>query len=462
MVPYPSEVTEASGELAVAGSINVVTADGAPSSAAAVNALVTALDLAQDADAAVALTLELDPSVDQGAEAYRLTIDSAVTVRAATDAGLFYGVQTLRQLFPAVASDAYALPRLVIRDSPEFGWRGSMIDVARTFLPLDYLKAHVERMALFKLNKLHLHLSDDQGWRLEIKSWPRLALVGGSTDVRGGPGGYYTQEDMRELVTFAALHQVEIIPEIDLPGHTQAALASYPELACDDVTNLGLYSGTEVGFSKLCLTKPDVIYPFVEDVLREVADIFPGRYLHIGGDEIKDPLYSEFIERADAIAARLGREIIAWEEASVANVRTTALLQLWNDGYDIQPALDRGNHLILSPCSFTYLDHGNYEAQPGVYSWCRAEGIPLERTYAFNPQSFTQAVGVEAPVWSELVEDEATADNRMWPRLAAVAEVAWSTEANRDYGRFTLRLGALRPHLDALGIQYFREPQLGW
>jgi hexosaminidase len=218
----------------------------------------------------------------------------------------------------------------------------------------------------------------------------------------------------------------------------------------------------EVGFSKLCLTKPEVIYPFVEDVLREVADIFPSKYLHVGGDEIDDPLYAEFMTKVDEIVAGLGRETIAWEEASAGNLRTSALYQVWSPSFDIQPALERGNSLILSPCGYTYLDHGNYAGQPNTYTWCSQDGVPLERVYSLAPISATVVHGFEGALWSELVESEEAADNRLWPRLAAIAEVSWSAEDRRDYGQFTARLGQLRGHLDALGISYYAEPDLGW
>ncbi len=462
MVPYPASVMALEGDLRLGPEVRVVTDSAASTSVVALSSLVAMLDIRVRAQAGTSITLSLDGDKSLGDEEYTLTIDDNIAIHATTDAGLFYGIQTLTQLLPATAQAEYTLRRVAIRDAPEYPWRGSMLDVARNFLPLDYLKHHVDRMALFKLNRLHLHLTDDQGWRLEIKSWPNLTVVGSSTDVHSGVGGYYTQDEMRELVAYAALRHVQIVPEIDLPGHTQAALASYNQLACDGVTNLTTYTGTEVGFSKLCLTKPDVIYPFVTDVLTEVAKIFPSEYIHIGGDEIKDPLYAEFIERADAIVAGLGRKAIAWEEASAGRMRGSGLVQWWNDGFDLQPAIDRGHQIILSPATYTYFDHGNYDGQPGTQDWGRAEGVPLERVYSFNPQDHPYAIGIEGAVWSETVEDTAAADNRLWPRMAAIAELGWTTETNRDYAHFTQRLGALRGHLDSMGVAYYAEPQLGW
>jgi hexosaminidase len=205
-----------------------------------------------------------------------------------------------------------------------------------------------------------------------------------------------------------------------------------------------------------------VTYPFVRNVLQELVQVFPSEYIHIGGDEIKDPLYADFITRAAAIVDELGRKPIAWEEASVAPTSTHMRYQLWNDGYAIAPALKRGHQLIVSPCSYLYLDHGNFEGQPDTNDWCRKQGLPLQRVYGFDPAAFGGVAGVEATLWSEMVHTDASADNRLWPRLAAVAEVAWSPASARDYNGFTQRMGGLRGHLDALGIHYYAEPALGW
>ncbi|MCP8899808.1 beta-N-acetylhexosaminidase [Gilvimarinus xylanilyticus] len=462
LVPYPNSVEVIPGTLTLHNTVHVEAADGSETAQPALNTLLEQLDieLSDTAPSQIELIRVQEPAL--GDEGYRLIIDSHVSISANTDTGLFYGVQTLRQLLPAQASKDYQLPLVAITDTPAFAWRGNMLDVARSFYPTEYLKSHIERMARFKLNRLHLHLSDDQGWRVEIKQYPKLTEIGGASAVEGGRSGFYTQAEIRELVAYARAHHITLVPEIDLPGHTQAALASYNELACDDVTNLGPYSGLEVGFSKLCLTKPEVIYPWVENVLAEIIELFPSEYIHIGGDEIKDPLYAEFIGRATKIVDKLGRTAIAWEEGSVADNDPDVLLQLWNDEYDIQPALERGHQLILSPCTYAYFDHGNYAEQPNTYDWCRKEGVPLERAYSLDTSAFGAAVGVESALWSELVHTNAAADNRLWPRLAATAELGWSQVDSRDYSAFTKRLGQLRGQLDAMGIQYYPEPDLGW
>lgn len=462
LVPYPDQVERKGGELVFTPQLSVMRSPNTDISGRALNKLFSDLGIKRSNSAPVEVHMHLSPTASDHAEGYQLTINDGIHIYANTDVGLFYGVQTLRQLLPAVAQSEYRLPQLHIKDQPRFGYRGSMVDVARHFLPLSYLKKHIERMALFKLNRLHLHLTDDQGWRVEIKAYPKLALVGGSTQVDGGGGGYYTQDEIRELVVYAKQHAIEIVPEIDMPGHIQAAIASYPSIACDDHTSFELYEGKEVGWTSLCLREPERVYPFVEAVLTELADLFPYEYLHIGGDEIENPHYAEFITRADAIVESLGRKTAAWEEASKGDLRSESLLQLWNDEYDIQPAIDKGIHLILSPCSYTYFDHGNYAGQPNTYDWCTKEGVSLERVYSFDPSIFPLPVGVEAPLWTEMVKGEADADNRQWPRLAAIAEVSWTPQAQRDYSQFTQRLSPLKPHLDELGVQYYAEPDLSW
>ncbi|MCA0197712.1 MAG: beta-N-acetylhexosaminidase [Proteobacteria bacterium] len=463
VVPLPRSMETRPGELRIAGAVAMEAPEDAPNARRALDELLAGLGVATNDAASVRIRLQRMDDAALGEEGYRLVVgDEGIELSARTDAGLFHAVQSLRQLLPAQAQPEYRLPHLAIDDAPAYRWRGLSLDVARSFLPVEYLEKHIDRMALFKLNRLHLHLTDDQGWRMEIKRYPKLVEIGGGSAVEGGRAGYYTQEQLRHLVAYAQERGITIIPEIDMPGHVQAALASYNELACDGVDNLSTYSGREVGFSVLCLDKPEVVYPFVRDVLEEVVSVFPSQEIHMGGDEIKHPLYADFIARTAAMVREMGRTPIAWEEGSVADTSPDLMLQLWNDGYDIAPAVAKGHPLILSPCTYFYIDHGNYAGQPDTYDWCRKEGVPLERIYGFDPTPFETAVGVEAALWSELVHADATADDRLWPRLAAVAEVGWSPAGRRDYDGFRQRMGALRPHLDALGIVYHPEPDLGW
>ena len=462
LVPVPQTVDVQPGELSLSTGVSWQALAEAPNASRALAETLASLGLDGDASPGTRLQLQLSDAMAFGDEGYQLVVGEDIQLRAGTDTGLLLAVQTLRQLLPAQRQAAYSLPRVSITDAPAYRWRGLSLDVARSFLPVSYIEKTLDRMALFKLNRLHLHLTDDQGWRIEIKRYPRLMEIGGASAVEGGRSGYYTQDELRHLVAYAQARGITIVPEIDVPGHVQAALASYNELACEGVTNLAPYSGLEVGFSVLCLDKPDVVYPFVRHVLEEVLAIFPSKEIHIGGDEIKHPLYADFVARAAAMVEEMGRTAIAWEEGSVAETRPDVLLQLWNDNYDISAAVEKGHPLILSPCSYFYIDHGNYAGQPQTYDWCRKEGVPLARMYSFDPAAFRTAVGIEAALWTELVHTDAAADDRLWPRLAAAAELAWSPAAARSYEGFRQRMGALRGHLDAMGVAYHPEPDLGW
>jgi len=462
LVPVPQTLETRNGTLELHGAVALEVDASAPNAKRAVQAALDGLGIATDAAAGTHVRLQLTDDATLGEEGYRLVVGEDIQLTARTDAGLLHAVQTLRQLLPAQAQPRHAIPHLAISDVPAYRWRGLSLDVARSFLSVEYVEKTLDRMAFFKLNRLHLHLTDDQGWRIEIKRYPRLVEVGGASAVEGGRSGWYTQDELRHLVAYAQARGITIVPEIDVPGHVQAALASYNDLACDDEDNLAPYSGLEVGFSVLCLDKPDVVYPFVRHVLEEVLEIFPSQEIHMGGDEIKHPLYADFVARTAAMVQEMGRTAIFWEEGSVADTSPDVLLQFWNDGYDIAAAVEKGHPLILSPCSHFYIDHGNYAGQPQTYDWCRKEGVPLARLYSFDPAPFRTAVGIEAALWTELVHTDEAADNRLWPRLAAAAELAWSPANQRSYAGFVKRMGALRPHLDAMGIAYHPEPDLGW
>ena len=404
-----------------------------------------------------------------GEEGYILEInDKGITVKSATQGGLFYGIQSLRQLFPAeIENDLtvgkFDLPQLYIKDIPKYSWRGSMVDVARSFFGLDYLKRHVDRMALYKLNRLHLHLTDDQGWRIEIKSKPALTGIGSKGAVINGNPGALSQEEYKELQQYATARNIIIIPEIDLPGHIYSALVAYPELNCEDFTNLNpqvvmppeLYTGYKVGWSKLCLTKPEV-YEFVDDVIKEIAQITDGPWIHIGGDEIDDPLYKTFVVKADSIVQQYGKTTIGWEEVTKAPVSSSLISQRWNG--KTRSVVDV--KVIQSICTSFYFDHGNVTGQENTNNWCKKDGVSLEDVYQFSTND-KNIIGLEAPVWTELVLDEAMLDNRFWPRTIVVAEIAWS-QSDKNFTEFKNRLETHQQRLKNMGINYFPSPELNW
>ncbi|KMS90781.1 beta-N-acetylhexosaminidase [Streptomyces regensis] len=418
---------------------------------------------------------------DFGAEGYRLHSGAGgVTLTARTPAGLFHGVQTLRQLLPAAVERKTVQPgpwRIAggtVQDRPRYAYRGAMLDVSRHFFTVAQVKRYIDQLALYKVNELHLHLSDDQGWRIAIDSWPRLASYGGSTQVGGGPGGHYTKADYREIVRYAASRYLEVVPEIDMPGHTNAALASYARLNCDGVAP-PLYTGTEVGFSSLCVPK-EVTYDFVDDVVRELAALTPGRYLHIGGDEAHSTSHADyvtFMDRAQPVVARYGKTVIGWHQLTGAHPAKGALAQYWGlddtsaaEKAQVAQAARNGTGLILSPADRTYLDMKyTRDTGPGQ-DW--AGLVEVKRSYDWDPGAYLAGVpasavrGVEAPLWTENVTNTAEIEYMAFPRLAGAAELGWSPAATHDWNAYRVRLAAQGPRWDALGIHYYRSPQVPW
>ncbi|WP_189604612.1 beta-N-acetylhexosaminidase [Salinimicrobium marinum] len=417
--------------------------------------------------------IEQDASLEGtlGEEGYQLSItDDGVLLKAASQAGLFYGIQTLRQMFPPEIEKQQLESQVVLRqalieDQPEFAWRGTMVDVARSFFGLDYLKRHVDRMAMYKMNRLHLHLSDDQGWRIEIKGWPKLTEVGGKASVRRGRAGFLTQEEYKDLQDYALARNIIIIPEIDMPGHIYAALMSYPELNCDDYTNLTpkratppeMFQDYNVGWSKFCLENPE-IYEFVNDVIGEMAEITKGPWIHIGGDEIEDPRYKEFVVKADSIVQTYGKTTIGWEEVTKAEVSSSLISQRWHGKVE---SVVKDIKTIHSLCSQLYLDHANIPGQENTNNWCKKDGVSLEDTYSFNSDD-PNVIGVEAAVWSEFVLSDEMLDNRFWPRAIAAAEIGWTSGEKRNYDEFKQRLGKHGDRLRALDINFYRTPGVDW
>ncbi len=414
-----------------------------------------------------------------GDEGYQLTVTpDGVVIAANRPAGVFYGVQTLRQLLPpALESGAgkvgnfrkvanlgdLTIPTLVIRDAPRFAWRGMMLDLARHFPAggVDDVKRVIDLMAAYKLNRLHLHLTDDQGWRLMIESWPRLAEVGGSTAVGGDPGGYFTQEQYAELVAYAASRYIDIVPEIDLPGHTNAALAAYPELNCDGVAP-DLYTGIEVGFSSLCIDQ-ETTYQFVDDVIREVAALTPGPFIHVGGDEAHstpDADYAAFMTRVQELVRSHGKQMLAWEEAARIELAPGSAVQHWHNEMAARAAA-QGAQVIMSPAAHAYLDMKYDDSTALGLNW--AGNISVEKAYNWDPATVQPGIpqaavlGVEAPLWTETVRTMDDLEFLVFPRLLGHAEIGWSPAAGRSWDEYRQRLADHAARLEALGVNIYRE-----
>jgi hexosaminidase len=424
-----------------------------------------------------AIALVVDAAAPGGAEGYELVVAAdAVTIRARDAAGLFYGVQSFRQLLPAFVEYEAVRPDKTrpvtapvgrIVDEPRFGWRGAMLDVSRHFFTVSEVKRYVDLMALYKLNRLHLHLSDDQGWRIEIRKWPDLTARGGLSEVGGTEGGCYTQEQYADIVRYAADRLVTIVPEIDMPGHTNAALASYAELNCDGVARPA-FTGIEVGFSALCVDK-EITYTFIDDVVRELAAMTPGPWVHIGGDEVKTltpEQYVRFIERVQTIVSSHGKQMIGWDEIAPAKLLPTTLIQHWRPKTEPTQAVAQGAAVIMSIANRAYLDMKYDASTPIGLQW--AGQIGVRTAYDWDPATVapgvreSRLVGVEAPLWSETAATMDDVEFLAFPRLIAIAEVAWSAASAKDWDAFRRRLGSHGARLTALGVNFYRAPGIDW
>ncbi|MDX1675746.1 MAG: family 20 glycosylhydrolase [Longimicrobiales bacterium] len=423
-------------------------------------------------DATILVALDPLAAPRYGPEGYALRVSGdGVRIDAATPAGLFYGVQTFRQLLPPVTEYGAArpaprrVPHVEIEDRPRFGWRGAMLDVARHFFEVEDVKRLIDLMALHKMNRLHLHLSDDQGWRIEVPGWPALTAIGSRTEVGGGPGGYYTTAEYQELVAYAAARFVTIVPEIDLPGHTNAALASVPELNCDGVPP-PLYTGIAVGFSTVCV-HAETTYRFVDDVLGHLAAITPGPWLHVGGDEVEElsaDEYRAFIERVESIVRGHGKRMIGWQEVAAADLRPSTVIQHWREAGEEATAYEQ--QVILSPSTHIYLDIKYHDGTPIGLDWSGLN--PLRDAYEWDPTALipglpeSAVLGIESPLWTETLATVEDLEFMAFPRLAAVAELAWSPPESIDWGDFRARLARLGLRWTALGVNYYRSPDVDW
>jgi hexosaminidase len=466
VVPKPASITPGTGAFVVRASTTVSVNPSTPETRRIATALAGVLGV-NVGSAPAPIALELGGPPQLGDEGYELTVaGSGVRLVAHAPAGLFYGVQTIRQLL-----GGRRIPAVRIRDRPRFGWRGAMLDVARHFRPVRDVKRFVDLMALYKLNRLHLHLTDDQGWRIAISSWPRLAAHGGSTQVGGGKGGYYTGQQYSDIVRYAAARYVEVVPEIEMPGHVHAALSSYPKLSCDGKST-PLHTGIEVGFSSLCVDKP-LTYEFVSDVIGELARLTPGAFIHIGGDEAaatKPADYVRFVRRVQEIVRSHGKRMIGWEEIGRVKLHPSSVVQHWtlDTGRSALSARGaaQGAKVIMSPADHAYLDM-KYDASTQLgLKW--AGYTSVRNAYAWEPARQVAGVGassllgVEAALWSETVQSMADAEYLAFPRLIGIAEIGWSPMRGRSWADYRTRLGAQGPLLRALGVNFYRSPEIPW
>jgi hexosaminidase len=498
VVPAPASIEAGSGAPFRLSSATTVT--GEKDAAAALASVVQAragLALASVDDGG-AIELRIDRSAGSGAESYRIAVDEASVVVAGADAaGLFYGVQTLGQLIARDGGE-WTVPAVTIADAPRFAYRGVMLDVARHFHPAETVKGYIDRAASLKLNALHLHLTDDQGWRIHLDSRPELTARASATAVGGDTGGFYSKDDYREIVEYAASRHMIVVPEVDMPGHTHAVGLAYPDLAEDPTISDHMreiirdyggeepragvpYEGMAVGFSSVKVHE-EATYDFVADVFGELAAMTPGPYLHFGGDEslsTGDEDFAAFVTRASAIIADIGKTPVAWHEAgAAADIADTTVGQYW--GYrtpqegmaeKARAFVDNGAQLILSPADAIYLDM-KYPTGPELgLTWANGP-TSVERAYSWEPSDVIPGIddsgilGVEAPLWTETISTAADIDTMAFPRAAAAAEAAWSpktaTSELRTWASFRERVGALGPLWTSMGIGFHPSEEIPW
>ncbi|HXH34916.1 MAG TPA: family 20 glycosylhydrolase [Plantibacter sp.] len=438
------------------------------------------------ADAATfdgAILLTVDPTLSATSGSYRLTVGAhGVEIVGADVDGAFNGTQTLRQLLPATnwslepVTDDWAITATIIDDAPRFAYRGAMLDVARHFFTVAQVERFIDQLASLKINHLHLHLSDDQGWRLEIDGWPELTAIGASTAVGGGAGGFYTADDYRSIVEYAADRRITVVPEIDVPGHTNAALSAYPELNADGAAREP-YTGTEVGFSTLDVHS-ETTYRFLGDVFTELAALTPGPYLHLGGDECLSTPTEDFLlfaRRASELIAATGKTAIAWHEFGASSDLTPGTVgQYWNyvspeagHADKLRSFVEQGGQVIMSPADAAYLDMQYPDVPAPGLTW--ADGpTSIERSAAWEPTTVVDGLheddilGVEAPLWTETVDRTQTLEFLVFPRVASVAEIGWSPRRAADWTDFSARLADVAQGWTAAGIAFHRSPEIDW
>jgi hexosaminidase len=448
------------------------------------------------------ILLALGPELQRlGPEAYRLLSreDQPLTIQAAAAAGIGHGIQTLLQLLPPAiynrgpgADVPWVLPRVEIEDSPRFAWRGAMLDCARHFMPVEFIKKFIDLLALHKLNTFHWHLTEDQGWRLEIKKYPRLTEIGsrrrestlGHQSANAGGdgiphGGFYTQQQARAVVAYAAERHINVVPEIEMPGHAQAAIAAYPELGC---TGEKLEVGTRWGVIPNIFNPAESTFRFLEDVLAEVIDIFPSPWIHIGGDEAiktqweaspeirarmagvgaKDmhELQSWFIRRIGDYLASRGRRLVGWDEIMEGGLAPNATVMSWRGAEGGIEAARLGHNVVMAPNSHTYLD--KYQSKDRSIEPLAIGGyLPLETIYQYEPipekldaEQARQVLGAQCQIWTEYIATPGHVEYMAFPRLAAFAEAAWSSPQVRNYANFRTRLPRHLQRLNVLDVRY--------
>ncbi|TDN95037.1 hexosaminidase [Salegentibacter sp. 24] len=440
-------------------------------------------------------------------EAYKLSVTTnRVVLEANSRLGYVYGLETIRQLLPKEIEDTskisninWLIPNVEISDAPQYPYRGNMLDVARHFFDKAYIKKHIDRMAFLKLNTLHLHLVDDQGWRIEIKDYPKLTQVGGfrvnqedkhwnargenSPEEEGTYGGFYSQEDIKEIVAYAREKGIRIIPEIEMPAHVMSAIAAYPWLSCTGEP-IAVPSGGVWPITSIYCAGKESTFTFLKAVLTQVMELFPGKYIHIGGDEAtktnwktcpdcqarireqglanEEELQSYFIKRIEKFLDQNGRVLIGWDEIMEGGLAEEATVMSWRGFQGGWEATQQGHDVIMTPTSHMYFDY--YQGSPDYEPVAFNAFVPLHRVYEFSPvldsMSLSQrkhVLGGQANLWSEYVSTPEHSEYMLFPRLAALSEVLWTPEAKLGWEDFSVRIQKMMERFDLMGINYAKS-----
>lgn len=459
-----------------------------------VNAVGARLEVTDLSSHEPQIILRLNKALQLGPEGYHLRIDKKqILIESASKMGIFYGIQTVRQILPVKRSQStVGIEGIDIYDQPRFSWRGMLLDVSRHFMPVEFIKQYLDYMAMHKLNTFHWHLTDDQGWRIEIKKYPRLTGIGAWRNetlighYRDQPhqfdglkyGGFYTQEEIRDIVHYAQERGITIVPEIELPGHAQAAIAAYPELG---VTGEKVKVRQIWGISPYLFNIDESTFKFIRDVLTEVISLFPGEFIHIGGDEaIKDQwetsqkiqdrrkdlgindeqgLQGWFIQRIDSFLVSHHKRLIGWDEILEGGLAPTAAIMSWRGEKGGIKAARAGHDVVMTPTDYCYFDY--YQADKEHEPLAIGGYLPLSKVYGYNPvpESLSQEeakhiLGVQANVWTEYMATPGQVEYMMFPRIAALSEIAWTYPSNKNWPGFQQRLDKLVKHYNAEGINY--------
>lgn len=517
IIPQPLNVVQTTGVFTLTPRVKIVMTDEAVLSDQAIflkNRIrsATGFDpkiVKESSGKIISLQIEMGLKGTLGDEGYSLTVSKReVKILAATPAGIFYGIQTILQLLPpeiyankVTEGIKWVIPCVQITDKPRFVWRGFLLDVSRHFFPASYIYNVLDHMAVHKLNRFQMHLTDDQGWRIEIKKYPKLTEVGAwrvnhedqnwnSREVqkpgeKATYGGFYTQDDIKKFVAYAAQRNIVIIPEIEMPAHATASLAAYPEYSCTGSSLTVLPGGIWPCNNIYCAGK-EATFTFLQDVLTEVIALFPSEYIHIGGDEadksqwtacqacqkrikaqgLKDEkeLQSYFIQRIEKFLNSQGRQLIGWDEILEGGLAPNAAVMSWRGTQGGMDAAKAGHPVVMTPTSHCYFDY--YQGNPDSEPLAIGGYLPLEKVYSFDPvpqglsaDEAKMILGAQANLWTEYVSDSSHADYMTYPRLTALSELCWTSPGHKNFDDFSIRLIQQLKRFDVMGINYSKTRQ---